>query len=181
MKLAGSAPNSIRTWADTGGQNMAISITGNERDALAVMATVSLTSQKLPLYILFNRETVRSEVTQLSELGGNATDHSPTGWTTVQTMIRYLGWLGELPDDRDGEKRIYHILMDIYPIHITESVRLTARIPGFDVHFIPFGMTDWSQPLDYSIFGCMKSTAGAEYLKLVRDSPERRITKEHAV
>jgi hypothetical protein len=44
-------PNSILTWADTGSQNMGISITGNEKDALTVLATVSLTGQKLPLYI----------------------------------------------------------------------------------------------------------------------------------
>jgi hypothetical protein len=70
---------------------VAVSITGNEKDALTVMATVSLTGQKLPPYILAEGETVRSEVTQLGELGDNATDHSPAGWMMVQTMIRYLG------------------------------------------------------------------------------------------
>jgi hypothetical protein len=100
---------------------------------------------------------------------------------TVQTMIRYRGWLRELLDDRAGEKRIYHVLMDIYPVHIDESVRLQARLLGFDVHFIPSGMTDNYRPLDCFIFGCMKFTARAEDLELARDSPERRITKEHAV
>jgi hypothetical protein len=71
--------------------------------------------------------------------------------------------------------------MNIYPVHIAESVRLQAQLLGFDVHFIPSGMTDKYQPLDRSIFGCMKSTIRAEDLKLARDSPERRITKDHAV
>jgi hypothetical protein len=42
-------------------------------------------------------------------------------------------------------------------------------------------MTGKYQSFYHSIFGCMKSTARAEYLKLVRDSPERRIPKEYAV
>jgi ribonuclease HII len=42
-------------------------------------------------------------------------------------------------------------------------------------------MTDKCQPLDTFTFGCMKSIARAEYLKLVHHSPKRRITKEHAL
>jgi hypothetical protein len=103
------------------------------------------------------------------------------GWMTVQTTIRYLGWLRELLDDQDGEKRISHVLMDIYPVHIVESVRLQAPLLEFDINFIPSGMTDKSQTLDRCIFGCRKYIARAEYLKLVRDSPECRITKEPTV
>jgi hypothetical protein len=171
----------ILTWPDTGSQNMAISITGKVKDALTILVTIRLTGETLPLYILAKGETIRSEVTQLDGLGDNATDHSPTGWMTVQTIIRHLRWLCELLDDQDREKRIYHVLMDIYPVHIAESVRLQARLLGFDVHFIPSGMTNKYQALDCSIFGCMKSTARPEYLKLICDSPERRITKEHAI
>jgi hypothetical protein len=47
---------------------------------------------------------------------------------TEQTMIRQLGWLCELIDDRNGEKRIYHIGMDIYLVHIAESVGLQRRL-----------------------------------------------------
>jgi hypothetical protein len=54
-----------------------------------------------------------------------------------------------------------------------------VAVPGFDFHFIPFEMTYKYQPLDLSIFDCMESKA--KDLKLVRDSSERRITKEHAV
>jgi hypothetical protein len=74
-------------------------------------------------------------------------------------MIRYLRWLRESLVDRDGTRRISQILMDIYPAYITESVRLQARLLGFNVHFIPSGLADKYRPLDRSIFGCMKSTA----------------------
>jgi hypothetical protein len=135
----------------------------------------------MTLYVLVKGETVLSEATQLGELGYNANDHSPTGWMMVQMRIQDLGWLHKLLDDQDGGKQISHVLMDIYPVHIADSVRLQVQLLKFEVYFIPCGMTDKSQPLDHSIFSCMKSTARAEYLKLVRDSPECRITKEHAV
>jgi hypothetical protein len=67
-------------------------------------------------------------------------------------MIRYLGWLRGSLDDRDGTRRLSHILMDIYPAHITESMRLQARLLGFNVHFIPSGLTNKYQQLDRSIF-----------------------------
>jgi hypothetical protein len=92
---------------------MAISITGNEKDALTVMATVSLTGQKLPLYILVKGETVRVEVMQLGELGDNAIDHSPTDDSADDDSVPELL---EFLDDRDGGKRIYHILVDIHPV-----------------------------------------------------------------
>jgi hypothetical protein len=141
---------------------VAISIAGNEKDAFTVMATVSLTGQKLPLYILALGETVCSEEKQLGEPGDNASDYSPTGWMMVSTMIRYLEWLRELLDDRDREKRIYHVLMDSYPVHIADPIRLQTRLLEFDVPFVPSGMTNKYYPLDHSIFGCMESTARAE-------------------
>jgi hypothetical protein len=72
-------PNSILTWTDAGSQSVKISITGNEKDAFTVMATVRPTGQKLPLYILVKGETVRSKAMQLGELGDNGTDHCQQG------------------------------------------------------------------------------------------------------
>jgi hypothetical protein len=69
------------------------------------------------LYTLAKEETVRSEPTELGEVGDNATHHSPKGRMKVQAMIRRLGWLRELLDDQDGEKRIYRVLVDIYRVH----------------------------------------------------------------
>jgi hypothetical protein len=151
--------NGILTWADTWSQNVAISATENEKDSLTVMATVSLARQKLPLYIMAKGETIRCEAMQLGDLGENGSDHSSSRWLTADKTIRYLGWLRESLDDRHGMRRIDHILMDIYPAHITESVRLQARLLGFNVYVMPSGLTDKYRPLDRSLFGCMKSTA----------------------
>jgi hypothetical protein len=174
-------PNGILTWAETGSQNVAIPVTGNEKDAITVMATISFGGKKLPLYILAKGKTARCEASQLGELGEHVCDHSPTGWMTENTMVRYLGWLREELNRIRGGEETYDLIMDIYPVHVMESVRLQARLLGFRVHFIPSGLTDQYQPLDRSVFGCLKSTARAEYLKLVREEPLRKIAREDAV
>jgi hypothetical protein len=94
-------PNRILTLADTGSQNVAISVTGNEKDSLTVMPTVSLARQKLSVYILAKGETIRCEARQLGALGENTSDHSSRGWMIADIMIRYLGRLRESLDDRD--------------------------------------------------------------------------------
>jgi hypothetical protein len=71
--------------------------------------------------------------------------------------------------------------MDIYPVNVMESVRLHARLLGFRVHFILSGLTDQYPPLGRSVFGCLRSTARAEYLKLVRENLLRKIAREGAV
>jgi hypothetical protein len=47
---------------------------------------------------------MRWEPTQLGDLGANGSHHSSSGWMTADIMIRYLGWLRESLDDRDGTR-----------------------------------------------------------------------------
>jgi hypothetical protein len=74
--------------AETGSQNVVIPVTGKEKDAMTVMATISFRGKKLPLYILAKGRTARCEASQLGE---HVHDHSPTGWMAENTMTRYLG------------------------------------------------------------------------------------------
>jgi hypothetical protein len=174
-------PNGILTWAETGSQNVAVPVCGNEKDAMTVMAAVTAGRTKLPLDILAKGSTTRCEVSQLGELGEHVSDHSPTGWMTEETMVRYLAWLREEVNRIRGREEIHELIMDVYPVHATESVRVQARVLGFNVHFVPAGLTDQYQPLDRSVFGCVKSTARAEYLKLMRGDPVRKIARADAI
>jgi hypothetical protein len=100
---------------------------------------------------------------------------------TQETMIRYLGWLRQEVNRIRGKEEIHDVIMDIYPVHVMDSVRVQAKVLGFNVYFIPSGFTDQYQPLDRSVFGSVKSTARAEYLKLVRGDALRKITREDAM
>jgi hypothetical protein len=96
-------------------------------------------------------------------------------------MLRYLEWLHNELQVPDGGREQYELIMDIYPVHITESVRNHAARLGFNVHFIPSGLTDRYQPLDRAVFGAVKATARSEYLKVMRKSPMNKITRAQAV
>jgi hypothetical protein len=85
--------------------------------------------------------------------------------------------LSDLHDENDK----YELIMDIYAAHITQSVRHRAAKLGFNVHFIPSGLTDRYQPLDRMVFNAVKATTRREYLKLMRASPMNKIMKVQAV
>jgi hypothetical protein len=71
--------------------------------------------------------------------------------------------------------------MDIYPVHLIPSVKRRALLLGFQVHFIPAGLTDQYQPLDRAVFGCLKATARSLYSRSVHDAPGGSITRRKAV
>jgi hypothetical protein len=154
-----SCANGIVTCADTGSQNIAVNVTGNEKESITVMATITLTETKLPLYLLAEGSTERCQFSQLAELGPHQSDHSSTGWMTEGTMVCHLDWLHGQLARLHGKEQEYDLNMDIYTVHIMQSVRAHAALRGFKVHFIPSGVTDRRQPLDRAIFGSMKATA----------------------
>jgi hypothetical protein len=80
-------PNGIFTRAGTGSQNVVVNVTGNDKNSITVMTSVTLAKTKLPLYILAKGRTERCESSQLGELRLHQSDHSPTGWMTEQTML----------------------------------------------------------------------------------------------
>jgi hypothetical protein len=84
-------------------------------------------------------------------------------------MIMYLTWLRREADRIQCKQVIRHAIMGVYLVQVMASVRLQAQLLGFHIPFIPSGVTDQYQPLDRSIFSCIKSTARVEYLKLRRD------------
>jgi hypothetical protein len=111
-------PNGIFTWADTGSQHIPVNVTGNDKDSITVMASVTLAKTKLPLYILAKGRTERCESSQLRKLVSHQPFHSPTGWITEQTMLRCLHWLHDDIARVHGREQEYDLIMDIYPVPI---------------------------------------------------------------
>jgi hypothetical protein len=174
-------PNGILPWADRGSDNVTLDVSGNEKDCFTVMATISLSRTKLPLYILGKGLTERCERSQFGEVQLHQTDHSRTDWTTEDTMLRYITWLHEQLDSMYGPGHFYHLIMDIYRVHVMPAVKRRAHLLGFKVHFIPAGRTDQLQPLDRTVFGCLKATARSLYCRFVHDAPGAKVTPEDAV
>jgi hypothetical protein len=159
---------------------VSIEITGDEKAAITVMATINAEGKKFPLYLIAKGKTKRVEISQLGEIGLHKSDHSPSGWQDVETMKHYLRWLSRTLEDDDIDGAI-HLIMDIYRAHTAPAVQKLASKLGFRLHFIPAGFTDRYQPLDQRVFGCLKATARSHYLRTTQGDATKKLKKKDAV
>lgn len=93
------------------------------------------------------------------------TDHSHSGWTTIDTWKRYLhrlrfNWIPpkEKTDFYSIENRIY-VIADAFPVHHCNEAIEYATILNIELIKIPEGCTDKYQPLGVKIFGPLKQRA----------------------
>ena len=93
------------------------------------------------------------------------TDHSSTGWTTLETWLNYLmvvryKWF---PIDNIDEfyqpQNTIILLADSYPAHFAKAAKRMSILLNIYMVKVPEGLTDLYQPLDTSIFGSVKSQA----------------------
>lgn len=148
-------PSHVLTWAETGVDNVGRSSLINDKTQVTVLATVSAVGTKLPLLFIAQGKTSASEASQLGDVGYHWTAHSETGWMTDSVFKFYLMKLRE----HIGHDETIHLVIDLYPAHMTEEVNVLAANLKFILHIIPAGMTDKYQPLDRRIFGPLKAKA----------------------
>lgn len=148
-------PRGILTWGETGIDNVSRNGSINDKSQVTILATITAHNQKLPLLFVAQGQTERCEEGQLGDIGYHWKTHSSTGWVTDDVFSFYLHKLREFYDD---DKEI-HLVMDLYPSHITEKIKEDASALGIVFHFIPAGLTDYYQPLDRTIFGILKAKA----------------------
>jgi hypothetical protein len=176
-------PNGILTWARAGSDGVAVEIMGDEKMSITAMATITADTKgrnKLPLYLIAKGKTKRVEISQLGEIGVHQADHSQSGWQTVDTMKRYIAWLHQTMRSR-GTTGDIHLILDVYRAHMAPEVRELAEQNSIVLHFIPAGFTDYYQPLDRRVFGCLKATARGYYLRNAMDGEKSPLTKKDAV
>jgi hypothetical protein len=80
-------PTGILTWAETGAEDVPVNVSGDLKECVTVLVTISADVRKLPLVIIAAGKTERVEVSQLGDVGEHVTDHSLSGWTTSETPI----------------------------------------------------------------------------------------------
>ena len=169
-------PGNLLVWAETGGDGARVYIDGDDKNCLTVLATVTATGTKLPLYFLASGKTTRVEETQVGDIGSHWKTHSESGWQTSETFQEYLMHLREFYGDGD-----INLVLDVHASHRTLEVKRIAETLGIHLWYIPPGCTDLLQPLDCLCFGALKSTARSLWRKQASADRERRFTKRDAV
>lgn len=149
-----SYPGDIRTWAPTGSRDVCVRIDGDEKQCLTVLATIAADGTKRPLMFIAEGKTSAVLDSQLGDVGVHYRTHTETGWINGTSFMDYLSMLREHQGDDDP----IHLICDIYRAHRTKEVLEHAEALGIHMHFIPAGCTDSLQPLDRTVFACLKAT-----------------------
>lgn len=169
-------PADLRTWGTKGANDVRIYVNGAAKEGVTVLAAITATRCKLPLWIIAKGTTERCHA-QLGNTQGHNVTHSESGWSTVETFSEFLMSLRErYPDDEP-----IYLLLDCYSVHRCDEVRQLAESLFIELIFIPPGLTDEFQPLDRAVFGVMKQHFRRLWRKQYRDNPEERFSKAKAI
>jgi hypothetical protein len=174
-------PSGLLTWAPVGADGVTVRLNGNEKDSITVLASVTAGGDKLPLFAIAKGKTKRAEQSQLGSDGTTITDHSASGWSTVETFEHYLDSLAEQYRGRIDPEHPLHLILDCYAVHRAVQIKAHAKKLGIKLWFIPAGYTDELQPLDRAVFGVLKAIFRRRFEELCRQSPNGRVTRSIAL
>jgi hypothetical protein len=151
----------LRTVANTGAGTVRCRFPCDEKMSVTVIAAVSLSGSKLPLWVIKKGRTVRCEASirgadclaDALRNGSLFVTHSDSGWMEKNLAKKYLLWL------RNRYSGPLGLVWDVFAAHRDSEVKETAEEAEITVTFIPAGQTDEWQPLDRRIFGSLKQRA----------------------
>ena len=180
------------TWAKSGSKEVKVHVKHNTKECFTTIATITASSQyyKLPLFLISKGKTERSRLqfgNFMQKYPSCGIFQSINGWSTKDVMINYLNWLRKTYDEtfadcegyEKGKTTIY-LIWDCHASHRHEEVRSVARALSIELIFVPPGRTDEAQPLDLRVFGALKASARAFWLKVLYYDKEATPTKAEA-
>ena len=169
------------TWAKRGAKEVKVLTSFNPKDDFTSIATVTATSEKLPLFLIAKGKTEKShkQFGECQEMPDKCyITHSQSGWAKGEVILDYLHFLREAYNKKFSQNPHYtpqttiHLILDCYSSHLKEEVRQKASNLKIQLHFIPAGTTDFMQPLDIKVFGCLKAAARHEWHVISTQDPK---------
>jgi hypothetical protein len=134
----------------------------SEETSFTAFGRIACSGDKLPLWVVAKGRATRTEA-KFGPHPGIIMKHTESGWATENLTVEYLQGLHTEIADR----RPYVLILDVYPTHRTDAVVAAAEECHVKRRFVTAGGTSEYQPLDYRIFGELKSRARAEIARLV--------------
>jgi hypothetical protein len=170
-------PNNILTWWPTGTDDVSIHVDGNEKGCITVLATITASHKKLPLFFLAKGKTERVDQSQIGIVEPHWRAHSESGWMRSNLFCAYLRHVrNEIADDEE-----IILVCDLHASHRSEDVKSLAAALKIRLVYIPAGATDELQPLDKVVFGALKSEARRIFRQRVADNLGLKRSKRDAV
>jgi transposase len=147
-------PNHISTWWLTGVDDGSTDIHGDEKDAMTVLATISASGTKWPLFFLARGKTERVENSQIEDVGNHWRSHS-LSLDDGEIFAEYLRLLRK----RSQTEATIDLICDLHSSHRLSAVRGIASSLNIELKFIPARPTDSLRALHRLIFGVLKTHA----------------------
>jgi hypothetical protein len=132
---------------------------------------VNAAGEKIPLWVIYKETMARCEGRFQSHfrhaIAANKLIlyHKSSGWRdkTIETSV--IDWLSKCINHRP-----HCLLWKVFSSHRDEDVERHASMRNTNLIFAPAGRTDKDQPLDWRIFGSLKSRSKARFEDLrIRD------------
>jgi hypothetical protein len=127
-----------------------------------MIAAITAANEKLPLFFIAKGRTCRCHK-QFGKHQDYEYDvgHSPSGWATQPVFLMLLS---DVLYYRPGPR--IKLVMDQFPVHMTDETKSTADRLRIDIIFVPAGGTSRYQPLDRLVFGALKKISAASWSRL---------------
>ena len=170
-------PSTMSTWADVGSDSISVSVSDDAKKMITVMATITSAGTKLPLFMIAKGKTAIAEKSQLGDISYHMSAHSQSGWMEQECFEVYLKWLRQQYNDDEP----LYLLLDQFPVHISESSKSCAKSLKIELFYIPAGATDKYQPLDRRVFGCLKSSSSKKIHDILVAEPQSKIGTKKAI
>ena len=173
----------IRTVAPTGADSVHVISKATMKTDITVIAACTAAGDRLPLWLVTEgkgklcEQKFRNSVKLRHAIDRKLfVDHSVSGWSTRDVMLRYLKWL-----KKHVEGRLVHVVWDLYSSHRDTQVVDFAASQDIGLTFIPAGQTGEWQPLDRRIFGSLKQRAAAILNSMMIDDSLEQLTIVDAI
>jgi hypothetical protein len=170
-------PENIFTRWDTGATDVSIHAEGDKKSAITVMATISASHRKWPLFFVAKGKIERVERSRIGDAPGHWRTHSKSGWMRHQIFATYLQ---NLREQVPSGERIF-LICDLHASHRTNEVKQLAAQLNTELLYIPPGSTDRLQALDRMVFGALKSASRRLFRGYASVNPELKRRKHDAV
>jgi hypothetical protein len=151
-----------RVLEEKGKQTVKLCSHQSEKTSFTAFGGITCSGDKLPLWVIAKGKTERSEA-KFGSHPGIIIKHAESGGATENRIVEDLHCLhaemaAGLP---------YALILDVYPTPRTDAVMAVAAQCDIELLFVPAGGTSEYHPLNYHIFGELKSRARAEITRLM--------------
>ena len=149
-------PKRASTWAKTNTDNIYISCSDNDKEAITALCTIQGVPEfkKLPLFLIGKDQTENQKKTPFPKnIQPHKTTFSNSGWNNEILFRKYLRFLRK----QFPQNSKINLILDQSSTHKGNETESLANKLNIKFYFIPAGCTDNLQPLDIRVNGVIKA------------------------